>query len=325
MSAVLLIARAKALLCKAWPRARKRGGGHATARKAPGTEGACAKEIRLAAFNAENFYLLLDRDYSTEEYRALPDREYRAMSRSIYNPNKDRGKIEAIAATILSGDYDFVGLCEIGGRETLRNFDRYYLGERYEFHLHETNSRRGIYVGALVKKGRFSRVEAHEAPGDFSRNLLEVRLCDGNFELRVFVVHLKSQHGDDLGIGKRIEEVQTLSRLVARERCVVMGDFNGILIRGEHQFEYEPFLALPFRDVLEALGVPPEERFSHFYFGRGPNFAQLDYIFCSNDLEILSGGTVVDDIPLTRAERARLPSDHLFITATVRPRPTVHE
>lgn len=103
------------------------------------------------------------------------------------------------------------------------------------------------------------------------------------------------------------------------ENCVVMGDFNGILIRGEEQFEYGPFLELPFVDVLEAVGVPPADRRTHYHFGPRPNFAQLDYIFCSEDLRVLEAGVLEGAIPLNRAQRALLPSDHLFIRATLMP------
>ena len=247
------------------------------------------------------------------------------MNSSIYNPNKERAKVAAIASTIVENDYDLVGLCEIGGMESLANFNRIYLGDRYDCFLHEENSRRGIFAGALVKRGAFARAEAKAMPGAFSRNLLRLRLdrgieVPGGFgDLEVFVVHLKSQYGEDRGIAQRMREVEMLASLVRTRNCVVMGDFNGILIRGEAQFEYEAFLALPFRDVLEAVGVPSEERWTHYHFSPRPNFAQLDYIFCSEDIEVLAAGVLEGEIPFNRAQRDRLPSDHLFIEATLRP------
>lgn len=275
-------------------------------------------ELKLATFNAENFFLLLNSDYSRQELDALSDADYLAMNTSIYNPNKDRGKIEAIGRTILDEGFDFVGLCEIGGMETLANFNRLYLEDRYECFLHEENSRRGIFVGALVKKGVFAAAMAENVPGDFSRNLLKLRLAADGTMLTVFVVHLKSQYGPDRGLEQRVREVRRLSALIQRHCCIVLGDFNGILIPGDHQFEYEPFLALPFRDVLEALGVPPGERFTHFRFASGPRFNQLDYIFCSEDIEVVDGGMLVDLVPINYEQRRRLPSDHIFLTATVR-------
>jgi endonuclease/exonuclease/phosphatase family metal-dependent hydrolase len=275
--------------------------------------------LKIATFNAENFYLLLDRDYSPAEFRALTDSQVQLMNASIYNPNKNLDKIAAIAATILGRDLDFVGLVEVGGMETLRNFNRYYLDGRYDCFLHEENSRRGIFVGALVKRGRFHKVQASNVRGVFSRNLLEVRLRFGSRDLTFFVVHLKSHYGLENGIDIRMGEIQQLCRILPRRDCLVMGDFNGIAIPGEHQFEFEPLLALPFRDVLEAMGVPPAERVTHYYFAPQPHFNQLDYIFCSNDVQILEAATVVDFVPATRDERLWLPSDHVFLTATIRP------
>jgi endonuclease/exonuclease/phosphatase family metal-dependent hydrolase len=274
--------------------------------------------LSIASFNAENFYLLLDSDYSREELEAIGNAEYLAMNSSIFNPNKDRGKIAEIARIILEEDFDLVGLCEVGGMETLAAFNRLYLGGRYECHLHEENSKRGIFVGALLKKGRFPGARAVNMPGSFSRNLLRLDLGEGGGGLEVFVVHLKSQGGQDRGLGQRIREVERLRSLVRPSNCVVMGDFNGILIRGEHQFEYGPFLELPFRDVLEAVGVPPDLRRTHYHFGPAPNFVQLDYIFCTEDIEVLEAGTIEGEIPINREQRARLPSDHLFIRARIR-------
>jgi RNA polymerase sigma-70 factor (ECF subfamily) len=276
-------------------------------------------ELSLASFNAENFYLLLDSDYDRAALESLEEGAYKAMNASIYNPNKEREKIAQIARVILDGNFDLVGLCEVGGMETLAAFNRIYLEDRYECHLHEENSRRGIFVGALSRKGRFPGLRARNMPGAFSRNLLKLELGEAAGGLEVYVVHLKSQHGEDRGLAQRVQEVNRLCSLVRKRNCVVMGDFNGVLIRGEQQFEYDPFLALPFRDVLEAVGVPVELRRTHYHFNPGPAFNQLDYIFCSNDVEVLEAGVIEGEIPINRSQRRTLPSDHLFIKARIRP------
>lgn len=277
--------------------------------------------IRIASYNVENFYLLLDGPYWRAAYDALTEEEYLAMNPSIYNPNKERRKIGEIAETLLAGDFDLVALCEVGGMETLENFNRLYLDGGYECFLHEENSRRGIYVGMLARRGRFATVRAASVPGSFSRNLLrlelELRPEDGGGRLAAFAVHLKSQLGEGLGIAQRMEEARRLAELVPKTRCVLMGDFNGILIPGQAQFEFEPLMALPFRDVLEELCVSPDERVTHYYFGPKPNFTQLDYIFCSNDIKITAGGTMPGPVPWNAAERRRLPSDHVPLYAVV--------
>jgi endonuclease/exonuclease/phosphatase family metal-dependent hydrolase len=275
-------------------------------------------ELSIASFNAENFSLLLDRPYTRDELEALDDEAYRGMNSSIYNPNKERHKIAEIGRTILEADLDLVGLCEVGGMETLSAFNRLYLGGRYDPYLHEENSKRGIFVGALVKRGRFPWVRAANMPGAFARNLLKLSLGLDEGGLEVFVVHLKSQFGQDRGIEHRMKEIDRLCSLVRPRKCIVMGDFNGIAIRGEAQFEYEPFLALPFRDVLEAVGVPADQRRTHYHFAPEPHFTQLDYIFCSHDIHVVDAGVVEGEIPLNRSQRNYLPSDHLMIRATVR-------
>ena len=170
-----------------------------------------------------------------------------------------------------------------------------------------------------MKKGRFPGAAASNVPGMFSRNLLKIELGPEGGDLEVFVLHLKSQHGEDSGIDRRIDEINRLCSVVRRKKCVVMGDFNGILIRGMHQFEYERFLDLPFYDVLAAVGIPIEQRHTHYYFGNGKHFSQLDYIFCTHDIEVLDAGVLEDGIPQNRMERDRLPSDHALIRAIIRP------
>ena len=275
------------------------------------------RSISLASFNAENFYLLLDADYSREELDALDGKTYLEMNSSIYNPNKDRSKIAEIARIILENDFDFVGLCEVGGMQTLSAFNRIYLGNRYDCYLYEENSSRGIFVGALLKKDRFPSARALNVAGSFSRNLLRIDLGEEGGDLEIFVLHLKSQRGEDQGIEWRLGEVERLCASVRTKKCVVMGDFNGILIRGMHQFEYEKFLELPFCDVLAAVGIPQAQRRTHYYFGRGKHFSQLDYIFCTHDIEVLDAGVLEDAIPQNRAERDRLPSDHALIRAVI--------
>lgn len=280
------------------------------------------KTLSIAAFNAENFYLLLDRGLDRKALDALGEKEYLEMNASIYNANKDRGKIAEIARIILEEDFDLVGLCEVGGLETLEAFNRLFLDSRYDCRLHEENSTRGIFVGALVKKGRFPGFRARNMGGSFSRNLLRLDLGSEGGDLAVFIVHLKAQHGADMGLQQRVREVERLCALARKTKCVIMGDFNGILIRSESQFEYAPLLALPFTDALEAVGVPTAQRRTHYYFGGGaPHFTQLDYIFCSNDIEVISASAIEGEIPINREQRECLPSDHLFIKATIRIEP----
>lgn len=275
--------------------------------------------LRVAAFNAQDFYLLVPETLTRAELDQLNEEAYQAFNRSIYNRNKSREKLARVAFWILSRRLDLVGLCEVGGLESLRNFNRLYLGDRYEPVLHEENSRRGIYVGALLRKGIFPGWQARSLPGRFARNLLHLKLGSRFPGLQVFVVHLKSTLGQDFGLAQRMEEIRQLSSVAPARRALLMGDFNGLMIPGQAQFEFEPLLTLPYQDVLEAVGQPREHRRTHYHFGPEPAFNQLDYILCSLDLKVLRAGVIEEQIPLNRRQRDFLPSDHLMIWADLEP------
>lgn len=294
--------------------------------------------MKIGTFNAENLYLLLDKKYSKEEFSKLSNEEIQNMSNSFFNKNKEINKIETIVDIIKKENFDFLGLCEIGGKETLNNINRLYLDKAYDGYLEETNSNRGIYVGAYIKKGLFDKVELinHGRNHKFSRNLMQFT-CYKNNEcvITFFVMHLKSQNGDDFGIDQRYQEIKKIVELIEAVRfqdkpIVLMGDFNGIAIRGESQFEYDNLLALPYSDVHEIKNTPVNLRYTHYHFhqNKQSNFHQLDYIFIQDkfkDLVDLSeSGSILykkdNEIiePLSFDERRNLlPSDHLFLKMTL--------
>ncbi len=67
-------------------------------------------------------------------------------------PNKPLWKIRAIAKQILSLQPDIVGLCEVGGPESLERFNQLFLEGGYRVFCVEGNSDRGIDVGYLVRE-----------------------------------------------------------------------------------------------------------------------------------------------------------------------------
>jgi endonuclease/exonuclease/phosphatase family metal-dependent hydrolase len=290
--------------------------------------------MKIGTFNAENLYLLLDKKYSKEEFSKLSQDDIQKMSNSFFNKNKEISKIDEIVKIIKHEEFDFLGLCEIGGKETLNNINRLFLDKKYDGYLEETNSNRGIYVGALIKKGLFSKVDVinHGRNHRFSRNLMQFTCYKGDdCCVTFFVVHLKSQNGDDFGIDQRYNEIKTIVEIIENvehqdKPILLMGDFNGIAIRGESQFEYDLLLNLPISDVHEIIGTPIEKRYTHYHFlqNKQNNFHQLDYIFIQDKFKDLvekdgSGsilyekdGLIIE--PLSFDERrALMPSDHIFL------------
>lgn len=105
---------------------------------------------RFVSFNAENFFVYLD-ETPLKDPRTMTEIEWARLSRSTVD-NKQLSKIRDIARTFDDLDPDIVMLSEVGGRESLANFSRYFLQDRYATHLVEGNSDRGIDLGFLVKR-----------------------------------------------------------------------------------------------------------------------------------------------------------------------------
>jgi hypothetical protein len=177
---------------------------------------------RLVGFNAENLFLYFD-EPPPKEVQQLNEVEWRQLSRSTID-NKSLKHVLEISRSIEELNPDFLMLCEVGGRESLANFSRYFLRDQYIPHLIEGNSDRGIDLGFLVKrdlpfkydmishKNRqldflyphekqsietgYSRLQAGRVKKHrFSRDVVELR-CFGESDeipdLIIMLVHLKS-------------------------------------------------------------------------------------------------------------------------------------
>lgn len=291
--------------------------------------------MKYSFWNLENFFFLLDQDnYSLEDLKSMKIEDFRKLTHGI-NPNKDIDKIEEIYNKINELDSDFIGCCEMGGRESMHNFKKYYL-KNYRYYIDETNSDRGIYVGAWIKEGIFSKVEVtnHGKRLKSSRNIMEFKLYK-NDEIHsiVFVVHLKSARGKDGGINKRVSEVEGLMEVYneVKEKCpiLIMGDFNGFATKDEPQFEFDLLLKSGLQDVAELIQIPSDEKFTHFSFhDNKPNFNQLDYIFSNLSQDQIdnkeSGINHYRDwyglvsAPTNYDHRRNLCSDHLPISLKIK-------
>ncbi len=107
--------------------------------------------LKLMVYNAENLFLLSDQKL-TPDHLKLDQTQWNRLSTSIYE-NKPLEKLKAIGKLILEENPDLVMLCEVGGNESLQNFNRLFLNDQYSVALIEGNSNRHIDVGYLIKKG----------------------------------------------------------------------------------------------------------------------------------------------------------------------------
>ena len=236
---------------------------------------------RFISFNTENFFVYLD-EIPSKNPQDMNEVEWQKLSRSTIE-NKQLSKILEIARAIEDLDPDILMLSEVGGRESLANFSRYFLKDRYAPHLIEGNSDRGIDLGFLVKKSlrlkydlishksrkldflyphekmsketgythlRSGRVTGHR----FSRDVVELRCFDedGDGEKPEFIlmtVHLKSPLDKDrIDPGGRDRRKAELDMLVT-----IYGE-----VRDEFKAEVPIFISGDFNGTIFGQFAEPE-------------------------------------------------------------------
>ena len=193
----------------------------------------------------ENLFLMFDVPPTAETLK-FDEVKWRRLSSSSYE-NKPLQKCLALAKMMTQMDADIFMLCEVGGAESLKNFNELFLGGAYTPILTEGNSNRNIDVGFLVKrnlpfyfdlqtnKNRLinylypherdsfktnypvTSVKAPATSHRFSRDVAELRLFKQNVDKPFFgilLTHLKSRLDPDgidpSGFERRQAELKTL-------------------------------------------------------------------------------------------------------------------
>ncbi len=278
--------------------------------------------LRILLLNAENLFLYFDTPPQVPIPLDLDDTKWAKHSAST-RELKSLQKLFGIKRLIEQTDPDLVLLCEIGGEESLKNFNHYFLDSKFSVALLEGNSDRGIDVGFLIQKriGAFFDIQSNrtrnidplgraDAPENIRRNPLN-RFSRDVAELRFFthtrdkpslvllLTHLKSpldpDQTDPNGFKKRTLEVKAMidiyeeieKELGPNANIVVAGDFNGIAQKHRPDVEFqEIYQRTGLQDVLELAGVSLQNRNTFFHFkNSGPTEGrQIDYCFLSPNL-----------------------------------------
>lgn len=289
--------------------------------------------LKCFLLNAENLFIFLEH-YNQEDLSAISEERWQTFTTRL-GGHKPLIKIVAMAELILKRDPQVIALTEVGGEESLNNFNELFLDKRYQtLHL-PSNSDRGIDTGFLVKKSLLLKpqiISHNQTPLNlqktkfFSRGLLELKLAGLHF----FLIHLKSKlnkSGDDFeGRRQRNLEVRALAQILKsydQKPYFLMGDFNGIAQKEAFEAEFAPlYHQLKLFNLTEHL--PQHEQVSYAYFNQfGKCFPQqLDYCFTNQlGIKLLDKGSVsfLDflgnrltpaTLPFSLKEKKQLPSDH---------------
>ena len=178
--------------------------------------------LRIVMFNVENLFIFLDH-HKGQDVTRVTEKEWQQLSSST-TPNKPLKQVTELARAVREMNPDILMLCEVGGIESLSNFSRLFLEDKYAPYLLEGNSDRGIDIGYLVRRSlpftydlishkhrsidflypherlsketgfdhlRSARITSHK----FSRDVLELRIFEQpGLPVAIFLlVHLKSQ------------------------------------------------------------------------------------------------------------------------------------
>lgn len=273
-------------------------------------------DIRLMLWNLENFFILSDQQLSPDHTKLDPI-QWNKLSTSIYD-NKPLDKIKKIAECIHQESPDIIALCEVGGLESLQNFNELFLDSKYSPALIEGNSDRNIDVGFLIKKEigfyfdlitnknrliNFSytheRSDKKNQPLKFSRDVAELHLFLKSREnpfLIILLTHLKSHLDPDgidpRGFERRQAELKTLVSIYnelqehhgSETPILVCGDLNGNASAVDTEQEFlSIYENTNLKDALELAKVPSIDRATYYQINRGTpaESKQLDYCFLS--------------------------------------------
>lgn len=273
--------------------------------------------LKFCLLNAENLFLLFDQ--VPADPAKVDENQWQRLSTSVYE-NKNLAKTRALARALREIDADVLMLCEVGGLESLKNFNDLFLQQTYSPILIEGNSERNIDVGFLIRRGlpfyydllsnknrpinylypheRDSqqtgyptRVQSHK----FSRDVVELRFFQKDREkpfLITLLTHLKSRLDPDRidpnGFERRQAELNALLEIHAELEKkfphtpkMVCGDFNGYAGLGATDEEFRAiYQKTDLKDVLEWDGVQAAQRATFYQVRSGQRTEGRQIDYC---------------------------------------------
>lgn len=310
-------------------------------------------KMKVMVLNAQDLFLFMDKHGHSEiPVTELNEIKWQLMSSSLFS-NKSKEKCQILAQTITEADADVVMMTEVGGLESLNNFAKHVLQDKYLALSLPSNSDRGIDLGYLLKKDLPYKINLKShidfplpAPAlRFSRDVLRLDLIENNSIKMIFLlVHIKSKldlkKSDFEGRSKRIKEIKGLIDIYLKLSgeypdvpILVGGDMNGHAGEKDTEEEFKQIYQFTdLKDIAYLANISQEDRFSYIYFNRGGNRfeQQIDYLFISERFKDL----IIKDncyfpryknleglplpIPKRMEQKNILPSDHYPFLASIK-------
>lgn len=299
--------------------------------------------MQILIWNLQDFFVFLDKhpDNQALDISQLTEAQWQMLS-SSFKDNKELVKVKAIADLINQQKPQILLFTEVGGGESLNNFNQYFLEDNYQVIHFDSNSDRGIDIAALVQADLKLSSTIFHRDDVFARGVLELKLDIGSLSLCILLTHLKSKlnkDGSDFeGRKKREQEVLKLIHYAERrikqgQEVMVCGDLNGIIYEDESEHELSHFAKkLGLKDVLSHLQLPDFDRATYLYYNKSQRMIpmQLDYCLVTEGLKSLLGkdtgvldftGKKRTNFPVSLKEKKVHPSDHYPLSVKLNLKP----
>lgn len=266
-------------------------------------QSATLPELKICLLNAENLFLLFEQKPGPEVVH-FNEGNWQRLSTSVYE-NKPLHKTLEITKALKDINADLYLFCEVGGRESLENFNELFLGGQYSVALIEGNSDRNIDVGYLIRKGLpfyfdlftnknrlINYLYPHErdskrtgyptkvqASHKLSRDCAELRLFlkDSDHPFLIFLLtHLKSRLDPDRvdpgGFERRQAELRTVIDIYKELQTkfpgvpvALCGDLNGNASRHQTDEEFQALYQLTDFEDILEIAQVPLNERGTFY------------------------------------------------------------
>lgn len=263
--------------------------------------------LKFCLINAENLFLMFDHPVPAH-FEKLEEGQWQKLSTSVYE-NKPLFKLKHLARTLLEINADIIMLCEVGGLESLKNFNHLFLKDAYTPILVEGNSDRNIDVGYLIRKNQpyyydllshknrdLNFLYPHEITSKnnnyplkiqshkFSRDCAELRLFSRDIEkpfLIILLTHLKSpldpERIDPNGAERRTAELKACLEIhnelaLQFPDCPIIfaGDLNGHASSQNTDPEFKALYQMTaLKDIFEIANVNPLNRYTFYQVRSG--------------------------------------------------------
>jgi len=254
-------------------------------------------ELLFVSWNIENFFDRYDDPFRRDE----------VTKPAFVNDARQK----RVAGVLRELNADVVALQEVENRFLLQSFvDEHLADMNYQVVLVEGNDSRGIDCAVLsrvpvqaVTSYMHRRFMGRDGMSyKFQRDLLRVQL-GAPFHGDVYVVHLKSQHGDEAANIVREAEASEIVKIVQENaagrgayRAVVMGDFNEVD-------------DMPTLEILREGGlIDPMAGTDRYTYNKEPYLTRIDYSLLSAQMASeVSAAQVVNQLAGHKLETS---SDH---------------